>query len=69
MTVQKIGKILVIVGAIALCGAVGAVECDALTLTEFIIAVVHRFGVTFLGLYLCCYEKKPDEHKDWMEVD
>lgn len=67
MTVQKIGKIIAIVGAILIYGAIGAADCGTVTLTRFLIAIACRVAITLFGLYLANYEK-PEEIEE-IELD
>jgi hypothetical protein len=68
MTVQKIGKIIAVVGAILIYGAIGAIDCETITFTQFSIALVHRILLTLLGLYLA-YGYEPVEQDEYIEVD
>ena len=69
MTVNKLGKIITVAGLLLILGAFGAIDCGAITLTRFFIALVCRVALTVFGLYLAAYEKDPDEYIDEIEVD
>lgn len=68
MTVQKIGKIITIVGALLILGAFGAVDCETITVTRFVVALLFRVPLTLFGLYLSYYEE-PNEYIEEIEVD
>ena len=60
MTVQTLGKILATVGAMLILGAFGALDCETITITRFLIAFVFRISLTLFGLYMSAYEE-PEE--------
>ena len=68
MTVQKLGKIIAIVGILLILGAFGAAECETITFARFLVALVVRIALTLFGLYLSHYEE-PDEYLEEIEVD
>ena len=68
MTVQKLGKIITIVGFLLILGAFGAAEQETITFARFIVALLFRVPLTLFGLYLSCYEE-PDEYLEEIEVD
>jgi hypothetical protein len=68
MTVQKIGKIVAVVGAILIYGAIGAIDCETITFTQFLIALAFRILLTLFGLYLA-YGYEPVEQAEYTEVD
>ena len=59
MTVQRLGKIIAIVGFLLILGAFGAIDCETITFTRFIIAMAFRVPLTLFGLYLSAYEEVP----------
>ena len=68
MTVQKIGKIIALVGAILVFGALGAADCGTVSFARICVALVFRISITLVVLYLCCFVD-PDEYIDEIEVD
>ena len=69
MTVQKIGKIITVIGFILIVGAFGAIDCGTITFTRFLIAIAFRVSFTLFGLYLSFYEKTQDDDIEEIEVD
>lgn len=68
MTVNKIGKIIAIVGFLLIIGAFGAFECETISLLRFFIALLFRIALTVFGVYLYAHEE-PDEYIEEIEVD
>ena len=60
MNVQKLGKIITFVGILLILGAFGAVECETITFTRFLISIVFRIALTITGLCMSFYVA-PDE--------
>lgn len=50
MTVRSVGKVIAIVGAVLVLGALGAADCEAASFTRICVALAFRIPLTLVGV-------------------
>ena len=50
MTKRTIGKVIAVVGAILIYGALGAADCETVSFARVCVALAFRIPLTFVGL-------------------
>ena len=55
MTVRKIGKVIAIVGAILIIGALGAADCETVSFARVCLALAFRIPLTLVGVCMSGY--------------